>query len=523
MSDITTFPFDKVQLHKIKDYKFGQDWPVVYMIENGQEIYIGETGNAYVRSSQHYDNPERSKLSQIHLITDEEYNKSATLDIEAWLIEYISADGIFRLQNGNSGLRNHNYYDREKYKAKFELIWQKLKEKALVKNELIQIKNSDIFKYSPYKSLTEDQIIVAEDLYKNIITGTQKTFIINGQPGTGKTILAIYLIKFLKEQEKTKNLEVGLVIPMTSLRGTLRKVFSKITGLKSNLVIGPNDVTKKKYDLLIVDEAHRLKRRINITNYRSFDETNKIFGLNESGTELDWILRSSKQQIFFYDKNQSVRPSDIPHQSIANLDAIHYNLMSQVRISAGEQYVNFIDDLFDLQSVQNYTFPNYDFKIYDNIHNMVSDIKQKDKEFSLSRVVAGYAWPWVTKNNGEGYDIEIDGLKLVWNRTNQNWVNSPNAINEVGCIHTVQGYDLNYVGVIIGPELSYDDVNNKLVVDIKKYMDINGKRSITSIEELKRYIINIYKTLLTRGINGTYIYIVDKKFAEYFKGRMKII
>ena len=138
MSDITTFPFDKVQLHKIKDYKFGQDWPVVYMIENGQEIYIGETGNAYVRSSQHYDNPERSKLSQIHLITDEEYNKSATLDIEAWLIEYISADGIFNLQNGNSGLRNHNYYDREKYKAKFELIWQKLKEKALVKNELIQ-------------------------------------------------------------------------------------------------------------------------------------------------------------------------------------------------------------------------------------------------------------------------------------------------------------------------------------------------------------------------------------------------
>jgi len=520
MSDITTFPFNKVQFNKIKDYKFGQDWPVVYMIENGQEIYIGETSNAYVRSSQHFDNPERSKLNQIHLITDEEYNKSATMDIEAWLIEYISADGIFNLQNGNSGLRNHNYYDREKYKAKFELIWQKLKEKALVKNELIQIKNSNIFKYSPYKSLTDDQIIITNNLYKNIIEGSKKTFIINGQPGTGKTILAIYLIKYLKEQENTKDLEVGLVIPMTSLRGTLRKVFSKITGLKSNLVIGPNDVAKKKYDLLIVDEAHRLKRRINITNYRSFDETNKVFGLNKNGTELDWIMKASKQQIFFYDKNQSVRPSDIPYQNIVNLDAVHYNLISQVRISAGEQYINFIDDLFDLQSIKHYAFPDYDFKIYNNIHEMVSDIKQKDKEFSLSRVVAGYAWPWITKNTGEGFDIEINGLKLVWNKTNQNWVNSPNAINEVGCIHTVQGYDLNYVGVIIGPELSYDDVNNKLVVDIKKYMDINGKRSITSTEELKRYIINIYKTLLTRGINGTYIYIVDKKLAKYFKNKI---
>ena len=521
MSDIVTFPFNKDEFSQIKDYKFGRDWPVVYIIENGREVYIGETGNAYSRSNQHYEDPERSKLKHIHIITDEEYNKSATLDIEAWLIEYISAEGTFRLQNGNSGLKNHNYYDREKYKTKFELIWQKLQEKALVKKDLIQIRNSNIFKYSPYKSLTEDQILVAEDLFRKIIEGSKKTFIINGQPGTGKTILAIYLIKYLKEQMETKNLNVGLVIPMTSLRTTLKRVFSKIDGLKSNIVIGPNDVIKQHYDLLIVDEAHRLKRRTNITNYQSFDKTNTALGLNNTGTELDWILMSSKQQIFFYDKNQSIRPSDIPHERIINQNAIHYDLVSQLRVGAGEKYINFIEDLFDLRAVHHYAFPNYDFKIYDNIHNMVSDIKQKDMELKLCRVVAGYAWPWTTKNNSEGYDIEIDGLKLVWNGTTQDWVNSPNAINEVGCIHTVQGYDLNYVAVIIGPELSYDDVNHKLVVDIDKYMDINGKRSITSPEELQRYIINIYKTLLTRGIVGTYLYVVDKKLAEYFSGRIK--
>src|SRR3989338_8892423 len=281
MSKIETFPFEKDKFNQIKNYEFGRNWPVVYIIENRKEIYIGQTNGVYSRSKQHYENPERSKLENIHIITDDEYNKSATSDIEAWLIEYMSGDGKFLLQNGNGGLQNHNYYDRERYKAKFELIWERLRQMSLVEKDLVQIRNSDLFKYSPYKSLTEDQIIVARNLYKNIKSGLQKTFIINGKPGTGKTILAVYLIKYLKEQEDTKHFEIALVVPMTQLRGTIRKVFSKVKGLKPDMVIGPNDVTKKKYDILIVDEAHRLKQRKNITNYASFDSTNKKFSRSE--------------------------------------------------------------------------------------------------------------------------------------------------------------------------------------------------------------------------------------------------
>jgi hypothetical protein len=127
-----------------------------------------------------------------------------------------------------------------------------------------------------------------------------------------------------------------------------------------------------------------------------------------------------------------------------------------------------------------------------------------------------------SKSKDDSFDIEIDDIKLVWNSTTQDWVNSKNAINEVGCIHTVQGYDLNYVGVIIGPELSYDKINNKLIIDSKKYMDMNGGRSIESPEELERYIINIYKTLLTRGILGTYIYAVDKDLAKYLQDNINL-
>ena len=153
---------------------------------------------------------------------------------------------------------------------------------------------------------------------------------------------------------------------------------------------------------------------------------------------------------------------------------------------------------------------------------MVNEIKHQNEQHGLARLVAGYAWTWETKKGGD-YDIEIDGLRLKWNSTNIDWVNSPNAVNEVGCIHTVQGYDLNYVGVIIGPELSYDPISNILKVDKKKYMDFNGKRTIETAEELKGYIINIYKTLLTRGIKGTYIHAVDPALAQYLSGILKTV
>jgi len=132
MSDIKTFPFNKEDFDQIKNYKFGKNWPVVYVLEDKREIYIGQTVNAYSRSKQHYENPERSKLKNIHIITDEEFNISAALDIESWLIQYIAADGVFILQNGNGGLKNHNYYDRVKYKAKLVIVLQVIVERRVV-------------------------------------------------------------------------------------------------------------------------------------------------------------------------------------------------------------------------------------------------------------------------------------------------------------------------------------------------------------------------------------------------------
>lgn len=519
MTKIKTFPFNKGDFDQIKDFQYGRNWPVVYIIRDKKEIYVGQTVNAYYRCKQHYDNPERSKLKEIDIITDEEFNISAAFDIESWLIQYISADEKFIMQNSNGGLKNHNYYDKVKYKTKFELVWENLRQAGLVKNTLEDLKNSDLFKYSPYKSLTEDQFYISRQIFNDIKSNQHTTFIVKGKPGTGKTILATYLFKYLKDQEETKNMNIGLVVPMTSLRTTIGKVFSKIKGLKSSMVIGPNDVVKGTYDLLIVDESHRLQRRKGIMGYGAYDNVNIKLGLDKNNTQLDWVMKSSKYQIFLHDENQSIKPADVRSEDFKRINAKTYELNSQMRVEAGEQYIRFVEDVFDLKIPTVTSFPNYDFRIFDDAEKLVNEIKEKDKKHKLSRMVSGYAWPWHTKpgnDSGKTYDIDIGDLKLVWNSVTQDWVNSPNAVNEVGCIHTVQGYDLNYVGVIIGPEFSYDAKNRKFVVNREKYFDINGRNGITDPGELERYIINIYKTLLTRGIKGTYMYIVDPELRKYF-------
>ncbi len=520
MHQIKTYKFSEENIPEIKKSRFGTNWPVVYILENGKEIYIGESTNVYQRSTQHIENEVRQRLNKIHVITDDEYNKSATLDIESLLIEHIVADERFVVQNGNGGISGHNYFDREKYRAKFELIWEELRQMSLVEKELIQIRNSQIFKYSPYKSLTDDQVEVAEKIKNEIRKKDASTIVVDGGPGTGKTILATYLIKNLTELDEFKKLKIGFVVPMVSLRSTIKRVFSKIKGLKSSMVIGPSDVMKDKYDLLVVDEAHRLKQRKNITNFKSYDDTNKRMGLPKEATELDWILHSSRYQILFYDKNQSVRPSDIGDQHFSKHNSLRLKLEKQKRVKGGERYIDFIKDTLDMEPSE-CNFEDYEFKIFDSVHEMIGEIKKKNTEYGLSRVVAGYAWSWKTKNGEQDYDIEIDGLKLVWNSTNDDWVNSKNAINEVGCIHTVQGYDLNFAGVIIGPEVSYDPEKHVIVIHKDKYEDFNGRRSIENDEELKFYILNIYKTLLTRAIYGTYVYVVDENLRKYLNDAVK--
>jgi uncharacterized protein len=525
MHEIKKYDYSVENLHQIKEYRFGNNWPVVYILEDGREAYIGQTVNAYRRTKQHIEKTEKKKLVSAYIIADQEYNKSAVLDIESSLIKYISADGKYLLQNGNKGLSNHDYYDRERYKAKFGTIWKDLQERGLATNDLFDIENSDLFKFSPYKTLSEDQLQVVKKILGSIEEGKESAHLISGEPGTGKTVLAVFLIKRLLEEKETEDLEVALVIPMTSLRKTLKGVFKSIKGLKANMVIGPNEVVRKEYDVLIVDEAHRLKRRKNIMGMGAFDKVNEKLGLDKhKGNQLDWVMKSAKHKIFFYDARQSIRPADVRAHDFDEYDFTRHSLISQMRVIGGEKYLDYVRNILNNKQDNQIKFYNYDFRLFEDIHEMISAIKEKNEENGLCRVVAGYAWDWKTKDDDSvDYDIEIDGLKLKWNSKTKDWVNSENSINEVGCIHTIQGYDLNYTGVIIGPEFGYDLEEGKFFVDKKKYKDTAGYIGIEDEEELFEYIKNIYKTLLTRGIKGTYVYVSDQGLKNYLKRYLQTI
>lgn len=161
---------------------------------------------------------------------------------------------------------------------------------------------------------------------------------------------------------------------------------------------------------------------------------------------------------------------------------------------------------------------------------MISEIKKKNKEVGLCRNIAGYAWDWKTKGKSLSsiikenlFDIEINGYKYIWNRTDTDWINSPNSINEIGCIHTTQGFDLNYAGIILGPEIDYDNEKNRIFIYKKRYKDNKGKMGIENDSILLAYIKNIYTTILERGLEGTYIYVCNDSLRNYLKQFFPVI
>ncbi len=560
MVEILESRFDLNGCNSLQKWKYGKNWPVVYIIHNQKEAYIGETTSIYVRSHTHFNNPIRQNLVKLHVIADKDFNKSVVLDIESFLIRHMASDGVFSLQNSNSGIQSHDYFDKQKYNSTIHEIWKKLKELNLVSQDIRSIENSDIFKFSPYKSLTNDQYITAknilDEVVDNIKNNEKGTIVVKGGAGTGKTVLGIYLMKLLIDlkpndtefdneenllmdgiagiRESDLKLTIGLVIPMESLRNTLRKVFRKVKGLKSSMVLSPHECVGKHFDLLIVDEAHRLRRRKNLTQYKTFDNNNSKLELGQEGTELDWIMKSSDQQILFYDMKQSIKPTDISKDAIDYLlnNRVQkekvFNLETQLRCIGGEEYINYIYAIFSTTPPKTKTtFKDYDLKIFDDVKKMTESIRNINKEIQLCRNVAGFSWKWKTKkkkspkNKNGGFadgsiDIQIGEYTYIWNTKATDWVNSPNSINEIGCIHTIQGYDLNYTGVIFGNEIKYDSALEKIIIDRKNYFDSKGKNTAND-EELHNYIINIYTTLMTRGIKGTYVYACDVGLCDYLK------
>lgn len=540
------------------------NWPVVYTLNNERDIYVGESKNATARMRQHLDSPTKAGLQSIRVVIDDRFNKSVCLDLESFLIELFAGDGKYRMLNGNAGITNAEYFDRGRYQGTFDRVFDELLHEGLFTRTIAQIRNSDLFKLSPFKALTHDQAIATEDILEGLLadvaSGRDSTSVIQGEPGTGKTIVAIYLMKLIRDigsgparedldhdsmfseffmegyRETLAGLRIGLVIPQQSLRTSVQKVFGKTPGLDKNMVLTPFEVGESEdlFDLLIVDETHRLNQRANqpsgVQNKRFADITAQLFGNDDyTHTQLDWIRAQSKHQIFLLDSAQSVRPADLPASAQRDLvtkaetNGRRYRLTSQMRVRAGQDYIQYIRDALSPNPPTPQVFSGYDLRLFDDLDEMQREIRKRDSESGLARLVAGYAWKWKSKTAPAEYDIEIAGCQLRWNRTDRDWINSPGSLEEVGSIHTVQGYDLNYAAVIIGNDLRYDPIRGRLFFDRANYFDTKGKENnprlgvVYSDDDLLTFITNIYGVLLTRGILGTYVYVCDPALREHLR------
>jgi len=558
------------------------NWPVVYVLDGPpasrplgaprrNDLYVGESLNAAGRLRQHIDSTRRGHLRTARVIISETFNKSACLDLESRLIELFSGDGRYTVLNRNIGITNADYYDRVAYTAQFEEVFEQLRADGLFRRSVTEIENDDLFKLSPFKALTRDQEVAVEGvldaLVEDLGAGRPSMTAIQGEPGTGKTIFAIYLLKLIADVGRLEpddvidsdslltdyflgenrglleGLRTALVIPQQSLRGSVSKVFAATPGLKDVAVLTPYQVgeSAERFDLLVVDEAHRLSQRANqpsgVLNRKFSEITTRLFGADDkSKTQLDWIRAQSTHQILMLDPAQSVRPADLPAAQIgALLDEArrsdrHFPLMTQMRVAAGSDYVGHVRRILGAtpspgpeRPLSAASLGDYEFRMFDDVADMHAAIRDRDRDHGLARMIAGYAWPWRSKRDATAFDIEIGDYRARWNSTPRDWISSAGALEEVGSIHTVQGYDLNYAGVIIGPDLRYDAEDHRLSMDRSSYFDAKGQENnpklgiVYTDDDLRLLISNIYAVLMTRGMLGTFVHVVDPPLREHLR------
>lgn len=375
--------------------------------------------------------------------------------------------------------------------------------------------------------LIDDQKVVYETalkLAKESTENNKNVLIVEGGPGTGKSVVAINLLTELTKRENVTQYVTKNSAPREVYQVKLSGKFTKTR--ISNLFSSSGsfyDIEPNTFDSLIIDEAHRLNAKSGLFSH-----------LGEN--QIKELINAAKLSIFFIDEDQRVTLKDIGKKSeiirwaeILGAKVTSMELASQFRCNGSDGYIAWIDNLLQIKETANETLEgmNYDFEVVDKPSALHQKIKDLNKENNKARLLAGYCWKWISKNNPEVKDIVIGDYKATWNLNSQgqSWIVHPDSVTEVGCIHTSQGLELDYVGVIIGPDMVVR--NGKIITDATKRA--TSDQSVKGIknrlkekpEETKKIadmiIKNTYRTLMTRGMKGCYIYSIDPETQDYFK------
>lgn len=380
--------------------------------------------------------------------------------------------------------------------------------------------------------MIDDQKVVFETAKKLALNSSEKNknvLIVEGGPGTGKSVVAINLLVQLIKTGQFAQYVTKTSAPRDVYFEKLSRDKKKIE-LKQ-LFVGSGSFMQtpaNSFNTLIVDEAHRL--------------TEKTGFYRMGNNQVEEILDAAHCSIFFIDENQRVSLEDYGEiaviEEFANKKgiAVHrLSLESQFRCNGSDGYLAWLDNTLQIRETANTTLDglDYDFRVMDSPDQLRDLIYERNKINNKARIVAGYCWPWASKKKSEAFDIIFDeyDFKMRWNMTAYGgaWIIDPNSVTEIGCIHTAQGLEADYIGVIIGNDLlvrdgevlvqpTARDKDDRTILGYKKLLKENP---IEGKELIKAIIKNTYRTLMTRGMKGCYIYCTDAETNAFFKKQLE--
>lgn len=400
-------------------------------------------------------------------------------------------------------------------------------------SKMLQDSLNDMLKGNREFYMIDEQKIIYEYAIKNAIDTVSKNnknvMIVRGGPGTGKSVLAINLLVELNKRGMTcfyvtKN-SAPRNVYSTKLRGDYTQTYINhlFQGSGNFIEEGANQI-----DCLVADEAHRLNEKSG--RYQ-----------NKGENQVKEIINAAKFSIFFLDENQKVTLKDIGSEDLikkfakeAGAGIYIFELSSQFRCNGSDGYLAWLDRVLEIRNTANLDIDgfNYDFRVFDDPNEMRNAIEEKNKKNNKSRIVAGYCWEWPTgktRKDTNFHEIKIPEKKfeISWNlEGGEAFAIGANSVHEAGCIHTVQGLEFDYIGVIIGDDLRFE--NDKVITDyskraktdssLKGINKIAKEEGVEKAQEIADIIIkNTYRTLMTRGMKGCYVYCTNKELASYLK------
>lgn len=529
------FQYDDIrEMHTL----YIEDYPIVYILHQNKtskarpKAYIGQTVHVHNRMRDHLKNSQRKDLTDALFIGHQAFNQSATFNIETNLINYFIADNQFSLQNVSqtANLSMHNYYQKTLYDDElFEDLWESLRREGLAKETTDNLKNRDIYKLSPFKTLSEPQRALKENILhyckkviqdiKNQKSIQKKVYVIHGEAGTGKSVILSSLFNTLQEEARQNHSALAgtrnyLLVNHTEMLKTYRQISESLPYLKKKDFNKPtpfiNSQSIDEADIVLIDEGHLLLTQP--------DAYNNFYGDNQ----LDAIMEKAKVAVLIFDEKQYLKVKskwdrDDLKTILSQYDVEEFKLTDQFRMNASPEVLNWVDNFVEKKiSPLPPSDERFEFKIFEDSEAFKDYIYQKNAEKGLSRIVSTF--DYAHKKNGDVYLVDQAGVNLPWNTTNSKvtWSERPETINEVGSIYTVQGFDLNYVGIVLGPSVDYDFEAGKLVIDPSKYQDTgcySGANRFSTYQEAmmakEQIILNSINVLMKRGIYGLALYAVN--------------